>query len=123
MITGCTYDSIIEWPKSISDKGHLLKLQSDVFQRITEFHSKLYERLRSSNIKDLEETVRKAWKDLYTKDFMDHFANPFEDFGLFEDLKKVGSTGLINYESEDVELDFDVNELNYESLKKSMASA
>lgn len=114
MIMSCMYNSIIEWPKSISDKGHLLKLQSEVFQRIAEFHSKLYGRLRSSNIKNLEETVRRAWKDLYTKDFLDHFADPFEDFGLFEDLKKVGSTGLINHESEDVELD--------EGLKKSMAS-
>jgi hypothetical protein len=53
-------------------------------------------------------------KKIYPKEFLDYFANPFEDFGLFGDLEKVESTGLVDYPLDDVELE--------DSLKKWMAS-
>jgi hypothetical protein len=37
----------------------------------------------------------KALKQFYQQEFLDYFANPFEDFRLFENLKKVASTGVI----------------------------
>ena len=113
MMFTCMYDSIIVWPKLVPDKTYLLKLQGDVFHRIAELHMKLSQRLSSLEINDLQKIVKNAWEDLYPQHFLDYFEQPFENFGLFEDLTQVRSTGLINYKPEDVELD---------DLKKLMAS-
>jgi len=90
-------------------------LNGAVFQRISELYTNLYDKLRSSKVEGIDNIIKKALKELYPASFLDLFDDPFMDFELFEDLKKVGSTGLINYESEDVELD--------EGLKKWMTSS
>jgi hypothetical protein len=114
MITKYVLKSVFEWPQIKTDKEYLSNLNGLLFREITDLYTKLRHLMTVNNIQGLEELMDKALKQFYPQNFLDYFANPFEDFGLFEDLKKVGSTGLINYESEDVELD--------DGLKKSMAS-
>ena len=114
MMNTYTLRSIFEWPRQITDREYLVTLNGAVFQRISELYTNLYDKLRSSKVEGIDNIIKKALKELYPASFLDYFADPFMDFGLIEDLKKVGSTGLINYELEDVE--------SYEGLKKWMAS-
>lgn len=114
MMNTYTLRSIFEWPQLIKDREYLVTLNGAVFQRISELYTNIYDKLTSKKIEGIDKVIDKALKKIYPNEFLDYFADPFEDFGLFEDLKKVGSSGLINYQSEDVPLD--------ESLKEWMGS-
>jgi hypothetical protein len=55
----------------------------------------------------------KALKQFYQQEFLDYFANPFEDFRLFENLKKVASTGVIPAGSGDLEMHAGLKKWNF----------
>lgn len=52
-------------------------------------------KLETAEIDALDELIDKALKEFYSDEEKNQFPDPFEDFGLFDDLKKVGYTRVI----------------------------
>jgi hypothetical protein len=112
MVHTYTLRSIFEWPQKM-ERDYLLTLNGMVFQKISELYIETYDRLRFEKVNVSDNTIDEALKQIYPQEFIESFRDPFEDFDLFEDLKKVGFTGAIKiFKSKDVVSDEDLKKMS-----------
>jgi len=95
MMSSFLLRSVFVWPPKVSDKNYLVYLNGMVYQRITDIYLAMQDKLKTAKIDNIEELLEKVLKGFYSDEEKNIFPDPFEEFGLFDDLKKVGYTQVL----------------------------